>query len=140
MFLFACASVLALDQWSKALVVGALAEGGYAPRWTLAPVRVRRLSNRRPSGAALLAGPVPLAATLLLTAGVLAALALVAFPADALARAALGAALGGAMGNALDRLRRGTIVDFIDLRVWPLFNLADAAIVCGASIALWRLV
>jgi signal peptidase II len=44
---------------------------------------------------------------------------------------ALGAAIGGATGNLVDVMRRGAVVDFIDVRVWPVFNLADAAIVAG---------
>jgi signal peptidase II len=48
-----------------------------------------------------------------------------------------GAALGGATSNLMDWLRRGAVVDFIDLRVWPVFNLADAFIVLGVGVALW---
>jgi len=55
------------------------------------------------------------------------------------AQVGLGAALGGATGNLLDRLRHGAVVDFIDLRVWPVFNLADVAIVLGVATALWRI-
>lgn len=40
--------------------------------------------------------------------------------------------LGGCMGNLADRLRLGFIVDFLDFRVWPVFNLADTAICLGA--------
>ncbi|MBS3872551.1 MAG: signal peptidase II [Dethiobacter sp.] len=40
--------------------------------------------------------------------------------------------LGGALGNFLDRLRLGFVVDFIDLGFWPVFNVADSAIVVGA--------
>ena len=52
-------------------------------------------------------------------------------------RIALGLQLGGALGNLVDRLARGSVVDFIDLNFWPLekwaiFNLADASIVSGA--------
>jgi signal peptidase II len=43
----------------------------------------------------------------------------------------LGTAIGGATSNLLDQLRARTVVDFIDLRVWPVFNVADAAIVVG---------
>jgi signal peptidase II len=46
-------------------------------------------------------------------------------------RAALGLILGGAVGNLIDRVRLGYVVDFIDLRWWPVFNLADSAIVIG---------
>jgi len=49
----------------------------------------------------------------------------------------LGAIAGGAIGNVLDRLRFGSVVDFIDVHVgslhWYVFNVADAAIVCGVA-------
>lgn len=50
---------------------------------------------------------------------------------------AIGAALGGAAGNLTDVMRRCAVSDFIDLRFWPTFNLADAAIVCGLVVAFW---
>ncbi len=50
----------------------------------------------------------------------------------------LGLALGGAAGNLLDILRRRYILDFIDLRWWPVFNLADVAIISGLVVALWQ--
>jgi len=50
---------------------------------------------------------------------------------------ALGLVLGGALGNLTDRAMNGSglsgrVTDFIDLRVWPVFNVADMAVVCGA--------
>jgi signal peptidase II len=54
-------------------------------------------------------------------------------------RIALGMILGGAIGNALDRAVAGSVTDFIDLRWWPVFNLADSFIVVGAVIAALRL-
>lgn len=42
--------------------------------------------------------------------------------------------LGGAIGNLIDRLRFGYVVDFLDFRVWPVFNIADCAIVLGVLI------
>lgn len=42
--------------------------------------------------------------------------------------------VGGAIGNLLDRLFRGSVVDFIDLRWWPAFNIADTVIVLGVII------
>ena len=48
----------------------------------------------------------------------------------------LGAAIGGATSNLLDMLRLGVVVDFIDLRIWPVFNIADALIVVGVTVAL----
>jgi signal peptidase II len=56
-----------------------------------------------------------------------------------LLRYGLGLVLGGALGNLVDRLRFGRVVDFLDFRVWPVFNLADTAIVIGACLLVWEL-
>ena len=52
--------------------------------------------------------------------------------------AALGAISGGALGNVIDRLRYGAVVDFIHAHAfgwsWYVFNVADAAIVCGVGV------
>lgn len=46
-------------------------------------------------------------------------------------------ALGGAVGNLIDRVRiGGRVIDFLDFRIWPVFNFADTAIVCGMLILL----
>ncbi len=42
----------------------------------------------------------------------------------------------GAFSNMVDRARLGHVVDFIDLRVWPVFNLADTAISTGVALLL----
>ena len=51
---------------------------------------------------------------------------------------AIGAIVGGALGNALDRVRFGAVVDFLDFHAfnwhWPSFNVADAAIVVGVGL------
>lgn len=44
-----------------------------------------------------------------------------------------GLILGGAAGNLLDRLTTGEVTDYVDLRVWPVFNAADAAITLGVA-------
>lgn len=46
--------------------------------------------------------------------------------------------LGGGLSNFLDRLFLGFIRDFIDLKIWPIFNLADAAITVGVLFLLLR--
>lgn len=50
----------------------------------------------------------------------------------------LGAALlvGGALGNLIDRIRLGKVVDFLDFRIWPIFNVADIAICVGVGLIL----
>ncbi len=47
--------------------------------------------------------------------------------------------LGGAVGNLLDRIRYGVVVDFLDFRVWPVFNIADIAIVSGVGCIVYAL-
>mgnify|MGYP000491059594 CR=1 FL=1 len=52
----------------------------------------------------------------------------------------LGLVLGGALGNLMDRVfrapgpLRGHVVDFLSIGWWPVFNLADSAVVCGAAL------
>jgi signal peptidase II len=67
---------------------------------------------------------------------------------DSVAVAAVyGLIVGGALGNAVDRVFRapgfpaGAVVDFLDLGWWPVFNVADIGITCGAAllvVLLWR--
>jgi signal peptidase II len=58
---------------------------------------------------------------------------------NALTRVATGLIIGGAVGNILDRLfrgsgwMRGAVIDFIDFQWWPVFNIADMAIMIGAA-------
>ena len=73
--------------------------------------------------------------------GVVVALGLWLRRAERLAVAlALGAVAGGAIGNVIDRLRYGAVVDFIHAHAWGwswyVFNIADAAIVCGVGVLL----
>lgn len=55
---------------------------------------------------------------------------------------AVGLVIGGALGNVVDRLFRGrgglhgAVVDFIDVQWWPIFNVADIAVVCGGALLL----
>jgi len=49
--------------------------------------------------------------------------------------------LGGAIGNLIDRIFLGYVIDFIDFRIWPAFNIADSCITIGALwliIYLWK--
>jgi signal peptidase II len=48
--------------------------------------------------------------------------------------------LAGAVGNLVDRLTYGFVVDFLDFRIWPVFNLADSAITIGVSLLIFTLI
>ena len=53
---------------------------------------------------------------------------------------AVGLLIGGSISNLADRVRLGHVTDFLDLRYWPAFNLADSFIVAGVAILLGALV
>lgn len=56
-----------------------------------------------------------------------------------LLRTGLALQLGGAVGNSIDRVQTGYVIDFFDFRIWPVFNIADIAIVVGVSIIIWEI-
>lgn len=56
-----------------------------------------------------------------------------------LLKIAIGFILGGAIGNMIDRIRFGYVIDFLDFRVWPVFNFADSFITIGAVVLFWIL-
>lgn len=54
---------------------------------------------------------------------------------------ALAMVTGGAIGNNLiDRLRQGTVTDYLDFKIWPAFNVADMCITVGMIILAYRLI
>lgn len=135
-FFLPAAAVLAADQLSKFWVRHYLDYGQSLP--LEAPVRLTHVAN---PGAVfgLVAPPLLL---VVLTAAVTLLLLLfyrqAAFDRGWL-RPALGMVMGGGLGNLIDRLRQGFVTDFIDLRVWPVFNLGDAAVVAGIGIMVYFL-
>ncbi len=56
----------------------------------------------------------------------------------ALTAAAYALVLGGAFGNLIDRVRLGYVIDFLDFRVWPVFNVGDSAITIGVTFLIWQ--
>jgi signal peptidase II len=56
-----------------------------------------------------------------------------------LLRFGIGLMSGGAVGNVIDRVRTGYVVDFFDFRIWPVFNIADIAIVAGVGCIIYTL-
>ena len=47
--------------------------------------------------------------------------------------------LGGAAGNLIDRVRIGCVIDFLDFRIWPVFNIADIGICIGVALLMYAL-
>jgi len=59
-------------------------------------------------------------------------------PGYRLLRIGIGLQVGGAAGNVIDRVKTGYVVDFLDFRVWPVFNIADMAIVTGVALIIYN--
>ncbi len=141
LLLAVAASVLVLDQLTKAWALKALSDG---PIDLIGGIRFNLTYNT--AGAFGLGGAfIPfLALGALVLVIVMAVTGGTRRPALAVT---VGLVLGGAVGNLADRvfrdpgLLKGAVVDFVDLRVWPIFNLADAAITSGCILLLifgWR--
>ena len=130
------AAVIAVDQATKAWVRATLELGENDP--ILPGVD---LVNVRNSGVAfgLLSG----GGALVVVVTSLALLALVAFFAYNRRRPLVwlptGLLLGGAVGNLVDRIREGSVTDFVDIPLWPAFNVADVAITFGVLSLLYVL-
>jgi signal peptidase II len=131
------AAVLALDRFTKVLAERNLQDGPVE----LIPGVLDLRYTTNPGGAFGLFGGIPWL-FVAISAAVIIAIVLASRRLPATASAVgLGLVLGGAMGNLIDRAIRGPgfsgeVVDFIDLQVWPIFNLADSAIVVGAAVLL----
>ncbi|MDD3653515.1 MAG: signal peptidase II [Desulfotomaculaceae bacterium] len=129
---------LLLDQGSKAIVQMMMYHGESIP--VLPPVFYLTYIHNPGAAFGLLAYQTPLfiAVAVLLTMGVLLGYQKLSRE-RYLLRCGLLLILGGTLGNLTDRLRHGYVVDFIDFRVFPVFNLADTAIVAGACLLVWEL-
>jgi signal peptidase II len=55
-------------------------------------------------------------------------------------RLALALLAGGAVGNLVDRIRVGAVIDYLDVHIWPVFNLADLAVTAGAGLLIGSVV
>lgn len=130
-------AAVAADQVTKAIAVSRLRPGRSVEvidgvlSWTL---------HRNPGAAFGIFQRVPALFTALAIVISLAIVAASRRAAAGLHATALGLVLGGALGNLADRFFRppgpfrGRVIDFIDFRVWPTFNVADAAVVIGAGL------
>ncbi|CAN5552117.1 hypothetical protein BH10ACT1_BH10ACT1_13020 [soil metagenome] len=123
--------VVLADQAAKRSVAGRFDEG--ERRTLVGGVALARVINRR-GGVVRLSTP----------ASVVVAVGLAAWTVVVLAQPGVGGAaalglgllVGGVASNVADRIRHGGVVDLIAVGWWPVFNLADAAIVAGALVVL----
>jgi signal peptidase II len=124
--------ILILDRFTKVLVINNLSLYD-----SIAVVRgIFHITLVHNTGAAfgLLQHQVPLFVGTSLFAVALIIRELRRKPKHRLYAACLSLILAGALGNLIDRLWYGYVIDFIDLRVWPVFNVADSAISIGVCI------
>jgi signal peptidase II len=133
--LAACGVVVVLDQGGKAIATSIVSRGHRAE-----VLPFLHIANVRNEGVAFgLGGDISayvIGGTILVLTGLLVFLATrgrggwqVWLPAALL--------IGGALGNLADRVRDGAVTDWIDLPLWPTFNLADLAIVLGVLLLLF---
>jgi signal peptidase II len=129
------AGVLAVDQLTKWWALEALADGEVHVAWTLDLSLTFNTGTAFSFGRDL--GPLIGLVAAVVVVGLLRTRVATATPGTS---AAVGLVLGGALGNLADRAFRsggdgflgGAVVDFVDFGWWPVFNVADAAIVVGA--------
>ena len=136
LLLTVAASVLVLDQLTKHWALDELADGHIVDViWT---IRFRLAFN---TGAAFSSGTgfgkfIGLAAIAIVLVLIWTSRSV----GSRMGTVAVGLVLGGAVGNLLDRVfrspgfGRGAVIDFVDLRWWPVFNVADAAITIGCVV------
>jgi signal peptidase II len=144
-WLWLAVAVIALDQWTKSLVVARLAE---LDHYVLLPVLdIMRLHNE---GAAFSflddAGGwqrwLFIGLGVAVSGGILFWLRRLPAKGQALLAAGLSFILGGALGNVIDRVQLGYVVDFIRVHYdpwsfdFPAFNVADSAITIGAALVI----
>jgi len=135
MSLLVAAIIVLLDQTSKAWALRDLADGRIIHViWTMQfnLTYNRGMAFSRGTGIGPIIGVIGLVVVVLLLLSLRRA-------DNALTRVATGLIIGGAVGNILDRLfrgsgwMRGAVIDFIDFQWWPVFNVADMAIMIGAA-------
>ena len=137
-FALTAAAGLIVDQISKAVVVATFA--GHAPIRVVGDLLTIDVS--RNPGAAFSFAPAATAVFALLAVAISVVIVRTAGRLRSMLWAvAFGLILAGAVGNLIDRLTRspgfprGAVVDFIDLKYFATFNVADSCISCGAALA-----
>jgi signal peptidase II len=126
------ALVISVDQLTKSLAVHYLRD---APLHLVGPLRLALTFN---SGAAFSLARGLTTELVIVGVALVVVVVVVGRSASTAGMAvAVGLILGGAVGNLVDRLVRsngGAVIDFIDFRYWPTFNVADACVVTGVLV------
>lgn len=132
-------AIVAADQAVKAAVIRALAPGDTVPLvpGLLALTHVRNTGIAFGFAAAL---PIAVPAAIALTFLFLLFYNKPRWTRPPLARGAMVLLAGGAVGNLVDRVRLGAVIDYLDVFVWPVFNLADLAVTAGAALLILSIV
>jgi len=142
LFLACAASILVLDQVSKAIMASRLLLGRPVP--LLGDfVRLTLVHNTGAAFGLFPGSRLPFILISILAIGVVLYLFARAAYHGLMNRILLGCILGGALGNLVDRIRWGRVVDFIDVGVgtlrWPVFNVADSAVTLGVILLAWNI-
>ena len=146
-FLLISSFILILDQWTKSVAEAFLALGDTSP--VINGVFHLTLAHNKGAAFSILKG-----GSFLFIAFTIFCLAAIIFilrdknffkkvfdldSSDKLIRFSLALVFGGACGNLIDRIRFSYVVDFLDFRVWPVFNLADSAITVGGILIFYKM-
>ena len=129
-------AIILIDQFSKWLVITRLKEIGTIP--VIENVFHLHYLENRGAAFGLLQNQrlFFLMITLAITAGIL--WYLYRYPqTNKLLTLSLCLISGGAVGNFIDRAAYGYVVDFLDFQIWPVFNIADSAIVIGQGLLIY---
>lgn len=131
--------VVAVDQFSKTWAVNGLDDGRRIHLiWTLQFKLTYNSGMAFSKGTGF--GPLIGALALIVVVGLVISLRRVS---NTVTLVATGLIIGGALGNIIDRLLRGdawfhgSVVDFIDLQWWPVFNVADMCVMIGAAMMIF---
>jgi len=130
------ALVLICDQLSKAWIVSRLGAESFQRVIPLGPAWLNLIYSRNTGVAFGLFQQMPsvfLITSIMITAGAIYAYVVHLPNHIGWVQVTMGIIVGGALGNILDRLRLGSVVDFISIGWWPVFNLADSAIAVGVT-------
>ena len=132
-------TVVALDQFVKGIIAASMIPGESIPIFK----HIFHITYVLNPGAAF--GILPHQRELFLFAGALILIATFIFyikmkNSDGTLKFGLITLISGATANLIDRFQNGLVIDFIDLRVWPVFNIADVAIIIGVCCMIYSIV